>query len=232
MSGQVEYYNDFGNKYADAILACPEPEFWTTDYGEKGRVYREMKERVLRQQDMINKNFSVQHPVLDIGCGFGRQAIMLAKKGYTVYGIDTSSVFISIANKLFEKEGLKGSFESIDIFSNRQIEGNFRQILLLDIIEHLKPVRRRKVFEKIYNIAETEATIIVSLPHVKKRVTSQFKNTIRRSITSRFSFFLNKEEHPYPVPQKKDMVKYAKGLFDLIEFAESPETDYYLFSKR
>lgn len=31
MTGQVEYYNSFGNQYRESILACPEPELWTTD---------------------------------------------------------------------------------------------------------------------------------------------------------------------------------------------------------
>ena len=79
MPGQVNYYNRFGKKYEQDILNCPEPELWTTDYHEQGRVYREMKERIKQQQELILDHFDKKFPVIDIGCGFGRQAVLLAK---------------------------------------------------------------------------------------------------------------------------------------------------------
>jgi 2-polyprenyl-3-methyl-5-hydroxy-6-metoxy-1,4-benzoquinol methylase len=73
MPDQVNYYNDFGKLFEDSILNCPEPEFWTTDYMEKGRVYQEMKLRVSHQLNFTGKNFTTKNKVLDVGCGFGRQ---------------------------------------------------------------------------------------------------------------------------------------------------------------
>lgn len=56
MSAQIKYYNQFGNAYRQSILSCPEPELWTTDYTEKGRVYNEMKSRI-EQQQLIDDYF-------------------------------------------------------------------------------------------------------------------------------------------------------------------------------
>ena len=80
MTEQIDYYNRFGKEHKSAILNCPEPHLWTTDYEQKGRIYVEMKERIEKQQEFVARYFDKTFPVLDIGCGFGRQAYLLAKK--------------------------------------------------------------------------------------------------------------------------------------------------------
>ncbi len=129
MLGQVNYYNDFGEIYKQSILSCPEPELWTTDYDTKGRVFREMRERVEQQQKLISAYFTPIIPVLDIGCGFGRQSISLAKNGYTLTGTDTSDVFIDIVKELFLKHGFEGRFICTDIINGKNLPGQQKQIL-------------------------------------------------------------------------------------------------------
>jgi 2-polyprenyl-3-methyl-5-hydroxy-6-metoxy-1,4-benzoquinol methylase len=231
MPGQVGYYNDFGIENRDSILACPEPELWTTDYNEKGRIYKEIKERIQQQEQLIKTHFKKEYTVLDIGCGFGRQAFMMARNGYKVTGTDTSAVFIELANKLFQKHGLKANFICTDITSSNSVKETFRQMLLLDVLEHIAPQRRALFFQKIYELAQPGALLLLSLPHVKERVSSQINNKVRRSITQYFTYFLRKEEHPYPIPEKKDILQLAKGYFVLNNFIHSAQTDYYLFQK-
>lgn len=110
MKDQVSYYNQFGKLYAQDILDCPQPELWTTDYRKQGPVFREMQERLVIQEAFIMKYFKKEFPVLDIGCGFGRQASWLAKEGFQVTGTDSSDVFIEIAQQLFRKNNYKGEF--------------------------------------------------------------------------------------------------------------------------
>lgn len=230
MPGQVNYYNHFGELYEDSILSCPEPELWTTDYKEKGRIYKEIKQRIEQQQQLILTYFDKNIPVLDIGCGFGRQAVLLAKNGFDVTGIDTSDVFIRIAQKLFEHHNYKGSFFCTDPVSE-VIHGKYKQLLLLDVLEHIRPVKRSLLIKNIYEMAEPGAVLIISLPHVKSRLTSQLNNNVRRRITQHFPYFLNKEEHPYPVPQKRDIYRLITGSFTLNKFIESEETDYYVLQR-
>jgi 2-polyprenyl-3-methyl-5-hydroxy-6-metoxy-1,4-benzoquinol methylase len=230
MSNQVNYYNYFGELYAESILSCPEPELWTTDYKEKGRIFKEIKERIEQQQQLILTYFDKNIPVLDIGCGFGRQAVLLAKNGFSFTGIDTSDVFIRIAQKLFEYHNYKGSFICADPVTEK-VQGKYKQLLLLDVLEHIMPVQRSLLIKNIYEMAEPGAVLIISLPHVKSRLTSQLNNKIRRRITQYFSYFLNKEEHPYPVPQKKDIYRLIAGSFTLDKFIESDETDYYVLQR-
>jgi 2-polyprenyl-3-methyl-5-hydroxy-6-metoxy-1,4-benzoquinol methylase len=151
MPDQVTYYNQFGEQFEQSILDCPEPELWTTDYEEKRRIYHEMKERANQQEKLFNEFLNPAHPVLDIGCGFGRQAFLLAKKGFTVTGTDTSNAFIEIAKKLFEKHNYKGIFLCLDIVTEK-LNQQFNQLILLDVLEHIKPNQRNIFFNRLVEI--------------------------------------------------------------------------------
>jgi len=229
MPDQVKYYNRFGELYREDILTCPEPEFWTTDYKTRGRVYTEMVQRVREQTDLFHEFLTNTIPVLDVGCGFGRQAIVLARKGFNVIGFDTSQIFIEIAAELFKRNHLPGKF------SNNSLEdpplGKFSQIILLDVIEHIKPSARSTFLNKVHSLSATGATVIVSLPHLRKKLASRLNNILRKPVTQHFSYFMAREEHPYPIPTRKHLNKLIEGLFTIIKFKETSFTDYYVLGK-
>jgi 2-polyprenyl-3-methyl-5-hydroxy-6-metoxy-1,4-benzoquinol methylase len=231
MPDQINYYNLFGKQYEEDILACPEPELWTTDYNQKGRVYLEIKKRVEAQKKLIAVHFNNKSPVLDVGCGFGRQAVFLAKAGFEVTGIDTSNVFTAIAQKLFTKHNYRGKFMAGNLLAENLFRGKYKQIILFDVIEHIRNKERNKLIKKIYALCSEKATVIISLPHVKKRFSSQINNKIRRRITQHFSYFLKREEHPYPIPGIKELSGYIKGFFTISYFNQSDETDYYVLER-
>lgn len=52
--------------------------------------------------------------VLDVGCGPGRHALALARRGVDVTGVDLSEEFIALARKAAAEEGLACSFEVAD----------------------------------------------------------------------------------------------------------------------
>ena len=229
MPNQVEYYNRFGELFREDILTCPEPEFWTTDYHSRGRVYVEMVQRVKEQAALVEEFFINTTPLLDIGCGFGRQAILLAKKGFNVTGCDTSKIFIDIATELFERNHLQGKF------SNNSLDdlhlGKFSQIILFDVIEHINPSARCTFLNKVYSLSLPNALVIASLPHLKKRLTSRLNNSLRRRVTQHFSYFMSREEHPYPIPTNEDVEKLINGLFSIVKFRQTSFTDYYVLRK-
>ncbi len=231
MPGQVGYYDSFGEKYAESILSCPEPEYWTTDLAEKGRIYQEIKERVNIQQDIINHYFKKESAVLDIGCGFGRQAIWLARKGYEVVGIDTSPVFIKIAKALFDKNKLKAEFICTDL-SSSNFQKKFRQAIMLDTFEHIPVGKRSDLAASIVNILEPGAILFISVPQVKQRFTSKINNNFRKRITQHLNWFLAREEHPYPIPDLKSIKKIFLPSFTLIESRQENGTSYYILRKK
>ena len=52
--------------------------------------------------------------VLDVGCGPGRHALELARRGIVTHGIDISETFVEIARVDAESEGLAATFERLD----------------------------------------------------------------------------------------------------------------------
>lgn len=47
------------------------------------------------------------HTILDLGCGTGRHAIILAKRGYKITGVDRSAEMLDIARRKVRRSGLK-----------------------------------------------------------------------------------------------------------------------------
>ncbi len=230
MSDQVEYYNQFGRMHEQSILNCPRPELWTTDYDQQGPVYREMKERLETQEAFIRKYFKKEFPVLDIGCGFGRQACWLAKEGFRVSGTDSSRVFIEIAGKLFAKHHYTGEFKTSGLLDLEPAE-NYNQVLLLDVLEHIPVSARAKAVKHIHTLMKMDGILFITLPHVRKRLSSFINNQFVKRLKSPFHYFRNREEHPYTIPGKDQMLKLCGPYFSLMESRESPKTDYYIFRK-
>jgi SAM-dependent methyltransferase len=53
--------------------------------------------------------------VLDVGCGPGRHALALARRGITVHGVDRAAAFLAIAGDAAREEGVPASFEQRDV---------------------------------------------------------------------------------------------------------------------
>jgi len=70
----------------------------------------------LGECDFIEKeiNYNKQIKILDIGCGTGRHSRELAKRGYSVTGIDLSESLLNRAIELAEKDKLKIDFQIQD----------------------------------------------------------------------------------------------------------------------
>lgn len=231
MSAQEDYYNRFGKEFEEQILSCPEPHLWTTDYATKGRIYQEIRERIEQQQQLIDKYFSSKLPVLDVGCGFGRQAFALAKKGFLVTGTDTSEVFVAIAQKLFQHHGLSGHFICTDVMNDATIPP-FDQVVLFDVLEHIPPSLRKGFVQRLADLTNENGRLIMSLPQVKQKLTSQVNNNIRKRLTQHLAYFRNREEHPYPIPQQHHINKLTGKQFHLLEEVATPLTAYYVFERR
>jgi 2-polyprenyl-3-methyl-5-hydroxy-6-metoxy-1,4-benzoquinol methylase len=70
----------------------------------------------IRECDFIEKEivYNKSTTILDIGCGTGRHAIELSKRGYNVKGIDLSDSQLARAREKAEQQGLKIDFLKYD----------------------------------------------------------------------------------------------------------------------
>lgn len=82
--------------------------------------------------------------VLDLGFGVGRHAILCARAGFEVYGLDSSPSGLDFANAWAEREGVQVRLQTGDMAALPFVDGFFDLILTWNVIYHgtAKVVRR------------------------------------------------------------------------------------------
>ncbi|MBT4257569.1 methyltransferase domain-containing protein [archaeon] len=102
--------------------------------------------RLIYFEKLLKRNSKI----LDLGCGTGRAALYLAKKGHKVTAIDISETGIEKLNEYAKKEKLKiNSF--VGDFNNYKIDGSYDAVVALFSIHFLQ---EKKVFNLIKNIKQ------------------------------------------------------------------------------
>lgn len=97
--------------------------------------------------------------VLVVGCGFGDDALRLAKLGADVYAFDLSPDSLSIAKALADREGLAISFEEMPAEALRYETDFFDFIIARDILHHVDIPR---AMSEIRRVSKPGALFIVN----------------------------------------------------------------------
>jgi SAM-dependent methyltransferase len=85
---------------------------WTLDIKNMSWV-----ERTCEEVDFLVSvlNLSGEERVLDLACGFGRHSLELARRGYSVTGVDITADYIADAQQVANQEGLTVTFNQSDV---------------------------------------------------------------------------------------------------------------------
>ncbi|NMC44991.1 MAG: methyltransferase domain-containing protein [candidate division Zixibacteria bacterium] len=86
--------------------------YFGAEYLTTGKSAQLTTERTRTEIDRLIKllNLTGSERILDVGCGWGRHVLELARRGYDVTGIDQSETMIARANELARAEGLISAF--------------------------------------------------------------------------------------------------------------------------
>lgn len=100
--------------------------------------------------------------VLDVGCSYGEQALMLTKNGLNVTGIDISKKLIDKLNKNAKKDrlnckGIAGNIEKMP-FKNNFFDG----VIATEIFEHVK--HPEYAVKECFRVLKKSGRICVSVP--------------------------------------------------------------------
>lgn len=136
------------------------------------RIYRKKKlsyvSKLSSWDDIIKflKNRSAR-TVLDIGCGGGKHLVGLAKRDFSVTGIDNSPEAIRIARALFEKEGLRSNLKIANMHKKIPFKNNsFDAIISLRTLNHGKIKEIKKSFSEIKRILKTAGIVFITVQKV------------------------------------------------------------------
>lgn len=128
---------------------------------------------------------------LDYGCGVGLLSMLLAKRGYTVTGIDISEQFISSARKKF---GALSSvaFEVMDGLPLRFPDESFESIVTSSVLEHCTAVDA--ILLEFRRLLRTNGIVVIETPNMLSPLT-RLKLIVDRMIGRRKKF------HSYGTPK-------------------------------
>jgi len=115
-------------------------------------------------EDWYNKRLQyIAGPVCELGCGYGRLLLRLARRGVEVYGCDASKKRIEAAKTLFEKESLANfTFEVCSMPKVPKQNGFQAVILSLNAIGYVLSVSdKRKLFRNIAQILAPRGVILL-----------------------------------------------------------------------
>lgn len=102
--------------------------------------------------------------VLDIGCGVGAGANLMAKHGAkSVVGVDYSSRAISYSKKHFTAPNLK--FKKMNALSLKFKRNTFDLIICFEIIEHLPPKSHKDFVKQLSRLTSKDGICFCSTPN-------------------------------------------------------------------
>lgn len=87
--------------------------------------------------------------VLELGCGHGRNAVFLARKGCTVDAIDFSAEALRWADDRAQQAGVQINFQRASIFEADNVEAGYDLVYDSGCFHHLPPHRRKDYVELV-----------------------------------------------------------------------------------
>jgi cyclopropane fatty-acyl-phospholipid synthase-like methyltransferase len=89
--------------------------------------------------------------VLDIGCGYGRDTVYLAKQGFQVTGIDFSKEMIAQGEKWAKEESLNIAF-IVDNFTTHNFTETYDAAVSFNCLHLLAKDQRKQYVKKLYDL--------------------------------------------------------------------------------
>ena len=144
--------------------------------------------------------------VLELGCGEGFGALLLAEGGHRVLGVDADTAAIEVAQNTFTKPGLQ--FEAADFLGRRFGERPFRAVVSLDVIEHIPPDLEDAYFWTMMANLSDDGMCIIGTPnehasahaspqsrvgHINLYTTERLTAAVGRYFQNTFVFGMNAE---------------------------------------
>jgi SAM-dependent methyltransferase len=127
----------------DALLAHQDPGRWDSFYADRSRPVPffgpDPDENLVAWID----DGHVRHgKALDLGCGFGRNAVHLARHGFDVHGVDYSETALAWGREAAQQAGVQVDFVRSDVFGLQLAEAAYDLVYDGGCFHHIAPHRR------------------------------------------------------------------------------------------
>lgn len=121
-----------------------------------GRMYRKRVELCL-DQCKGGEN------ILEVGFGSGLTFLNLNEKYKKIYGIDLTCD-VTVVNNVFESHKIHPDLRNGNVLSMPYEDNKFDTVLLISILEHLKPVELAQAFQEIKRVLKPGGQVVYGVP--------------------------------------------------------------------
>jgi len=101
--------------------------------------------------------------VLEVGFGSGVTFLNLNEKYKEVHGLDLKADITKVS-EVFEKMGIKVFLKNGNVLSMPYPDNYFDSVLLISILEHLKPEEQAAAFREIYRVLKAGGQVVYGVP--------------------------------------------------------------------
>jgi ubiquinone/menaquinone biosynthesis C-methylase UbiE len=112
--------------------------------------------------------------VLEVGFGSGVTFMNLHERYEEIYGLDLNAK-VDAVKALFEKKGVKTFLQNGNVMDMPYPDCFFDTILLISILEHLKPNEQTKAFHEISRVLRPKGQVVYGVPIERPMMTFMFR---------------------------------------------------------
>lgn len=119
-----------------------------------------------RRTDVIEEalRLSRADKILDAGCGIGTYSLELARRGYSVVGLDLSATFLEEAERARRKEGLEITFLQGD-YNELHFTSEFSAIFVIAAFFYRNKRALLSVLGRLHRALEPEGSLLLDHPN-------------------------------------------------------------------
>ena len=101
-------------------------------------------------------------PVLDLGCGLGRNAHYLAAQAYDVSGVDLSEAAVTFCRQRFARFGLSGTFKQGSFDQIPFPDDSYSGIVCVAALDHVPIEQARAAMEEMRRVLRPGGSILLT----------------------------------------------------------------------
>ena len=99
--------------------------------------------------------------VLDVGCGTGENALLIASLGLSVLGVDVAATALAIARAKADDRGIEVEFATADAFRLARLERKFETVLDCGLFHTFDEDERPRYVASLASVTERDGTLYV-----------------------------------------------------------------------
>ena len=137
---------------------------WDKRFKKEGRVFEEPHEDLPGIVNLLKEKGA--RTVLDLGSGTGRHLVVLAKSGFSVFGLDNSRTGIRIAKNWLKSEGVTADLHRQEMTEEFPYADNFFDaVLSIQVIHHAEAAAIKRTIKEVERVLKKGGFIFITVPN-------------------------------------------------------------------